>query len=84
MDEMERTFNFTTTALKEATRVSDERDHKQHERIIMLEKRLETLQKLCDSYEAIFENLKFHVRFKNIILLLKILENLYNHFYNLV
>jgi hypothetical protein len=61
MDEMESTFNFTTTALKQATRVSDERDHKQHERIIMLEKRLEALQNLCDSYEAIFDDLKFQV-----------------------
>lgn len=73
---MERTFNFTTTALKEATRVSDERDHKQHERIIMLEKRLEALQKLCDSYEATFANLKFQVRFKNTRLPLNILDNL--------
>lgn len=65
MEEMEKTFNFTTAALKEATRISDERDHKQHERIIMLEKRLEVLQKTVDSYTILFDNLKFQVTFLN-------------------
>lgn len=59
MDEMESRFNFTTTALKEATRVSDTRDLKQHERIITLEKRLEILQKSLVSSLKTIDDLKF-------------------------
>ncbi len=58
---MERAFNFTTTALIETMRVSDERDLKQHERIILLEKRLEILQSTMESFNIFLENLKFQV-----------------------
>jgi hypothetical protein len=39
MDEMEIAFNKTSTALVETTRIANERDQKQHEKIIYLEKR---------------------------------------------
>lgn len=61
MDEMETRFNFTTTALKEATRLSDTRDLKQHERIITLEKRLEIMQQSLASSLKTIDDLKFQV-----------------------
>ncbi len=61
MEEMETTFNFTTSALKEATRVSDERDQKQQMKIIELEKRLEILQQAVDSLGLYIENITYQV-----------------------
>ncbi len=61
MEEMETTFNFTTNALKEATRVSDERDQKQQMRIIELEKRLELLHQTIDSLVVYVEKITFQV-----------------------
>ena len=61
MDEMERAFNFTTTALIETTRISDDRDFKQHERIILLEKKLEIIQNAIESINTFANNLKLQV-----------------------
>lgn len=61
MDEMERAFNLTTSALKDTIRVADERDIKQNERIVALEKRLSTVQESFDVFETFLNDLKLQV-----------------------
>ena len=61
MDEMEIAFNKTTTALIDTTRIANERDHKQHEKITALEKRLDKLQKNYESLNSAFKDLKLQV-----------------------
>lgn len=58
MDDMETTFNFTTNALKEATRVSDERDMKQNARIVELEKRLLEMRGMINLVNVDMGNLR--------------------------
>ena len=65
MDEMEIAFNKTSTALVETTRIANERDQKQHEKIIYLEKRLEKLQKYNDAINSSIKDLKLQVNFLN-------------------
>jgi hypothetical protein len=61
MDEMERAFNLTTSALKDTIRVADERDIRQNERIAALEKRLSTVQDSFDVFETFLNELKIQV-----------------------
>jgi len=61
MDEMERAFNLTTSALKDTIRVADERDIKQNERIVALEKRLNTVHESFDVFETFLNDLKLQV-----------------------
>ena len=67
MDEMETTFKITTDALEEATRVSDERDQKQHERIIELEKRLDELHETIKVFSVDLENVTFQVIYMTLL-----------------
>lgn len=59
MDEMQRAFNLTTSALKNATRIADERELKLQERIAAVEKRLESTQTFIDSLNLYILELKF-------------------------
>lgn len=63
IDEMQRAFNLTTTALIETIRVADERDVKQNEKIIAMEKRVEKMQQNIDSLNLLLNDLKFQVSF---------------------
>jgi hypothetical protein len=84
MDEMEIAFNKTSTALVETTRIANERDQKQHEKIIYLEKRLEKLQKYNDAINSSIKDLKLQVTLE-IIFIIEILLGLLksNHSPNL-
>ena len=53
MDEMERAFNLTTTALIDTIRIADERDIKQNEKISTMEKRIEKLQQDIETLDLI-------------------------------
>lgn len=59
MDEMQRAFNVTTSALLETMRIADERDLKQNERIVSIERRVEKMQHSIDSLESLLSELKF-------------------------
>lgn len=59
MDEMQRAFNVTTSALLETMRIADERDLKQNERIGSIEKRVERMQQSIDALDALLTELKF-------------------------
>ncbi|CAF0836473.1 unnamed protein product [Brachionus calyciflorus] len=45
MDEMQKAFNLTTSALIDTIRVADERDIKQNEKIILIEKKIDKIEK---------------------------------------
>jgi hypothetical protein len=62
MDEMELAFNKTATALIDTTRIANDRDHKQHEKITALEKRLDKLQKSLETFNLAVNDLKLQVR----------------------
>lgn len=64
MDEMQRAFNVTTSALLETMRVADERDLKQNERIKIIERQVEKMQQTIDSLENVLNDLKFQVSSK--------------------
>lgn len=64
MDEMQRAFNVTTSALLETMRIADERDLKQNERIGSIEKRVERMQQSIDTLDALLTELKFQVHQK--------------------
>jgi hypothetical protein len=61
MDEMQRAFNLTTTALIDTIRIADERDLKQNEKILTMEKRFEKMQLNVDSLNILLNELKFQV-----------------------
>ena len=61
MDEMQRAFNLTTTALIDTIRIADERDVKQNEKIILMEKRVEKMQQSIDSLNILLNDLRFQV-----------------------
>ena len=61
---MQKAFNLTLTALIDTIRVADERDIKQNDRIIMVEKKLDKLKYTVDSLNVFLNDLKFQVRFK--------------------
>lgn len=61
MDEMQRAFNMTTSALLETIRIADERDIKQNERIVNIERRVEKMQNSMDALESFIDDLKFQV-----------------------
>jgi hypothetical protein len=61
MDEMQRAFNLTTTALIDTIRIADERDVKQNEKILIMEKRFEKMQLNVDSLNILLNELKFQV-----------------------
>ena len=63
MDEMEIAFNKTATALIDTTRIANDRDHKQHEKITALEKRMDKLQKSLDIFNSLLSDLKLQVNF---------------------
>ena len=56
---MQRAFNLTTSALKNATRIADERELKLQERIASVEKRIESTQTFIDSLNLYILELKF-------------------------
>lgn len=62
MDEMQRAFNVTTSALLETMRIADERDVKQNERIGSIERRVERMQKSMEALESLLGELKFQVK----------------------
>ena len=62
MDEMQRAFNVTTSALLETIRIADERDLKQNERIVTIERRVEKMQNSMEALENLLNDLKFQVK----------------------
>jgi hypothetical protein len=64
---MQKAFNLTLTALIDTIRVADERDIKQNDRIIVVEKKLDKMKTTVDSLSVFLSELKFQV---NIITLL--------------
>lgn len=58
---MQRAFNVTTSALLETMRIADERDLKQNERIVSIERRVERMQKSMEAFEGLLGELKFQV-----------------------
>lgn len=64
MDDMQKAFNLTTTALLETIRVADERDVKQNEKITNIEKRVDKMQKSIESAENLLNEVKFQVIIK--------------------
>ena len=64
---MQKAFNLTLTALIDTIRVADERDIKQNDRIILVEKKLDKMKTTVDSLSVFLSELKFQV---NIITLL--------------
>lgn len=73
MDEMQRAFNVTTSALLETIRIADERDLKQNERIVTIERRVEKMQNSMEALENLLNDLKFQVKisinYKQILIL---------------
>lgn len=65
MDEMQRAFNVTTSALLETMRIADERDIKQNERLVSLDKRVEKMQQSMEAFENLLNDLKFQVIINN-------------------
>ena len=61
LDEMQKAFNVTTTALIKTIQVADERDIKQNERIMVVEKRLDKMQQTVDSLSLFLNELEFQV-----------------------
>lgn len=61
MDEMQRAFNMTTSALLETIRIADERDLKQNEKIVAIEKKVDKMNQNIDSLESLLNDLKFQV-----------------------
>jgi Na+/phosphate symporter len=61
LDEMQKAFNVTTTALIKTIQVADERDIKQNERIMVVEKRLDKMQQTVDSLSSFLNELEFQV-----------------------
>lgn len=59
MDEMQLAFNLTTTALLDTIRIADERDLKQNERILSVEKKLEKLNATMESLDSFLGDVKF-------------------------
>ena len=58
---MQKAFNLTLTALIDTIRVADERDIKQNDRIIIVEKRLDKIKHTVDSLSIFLNELKFQV-----------------------
>lgn len=58
---MQKAFNVTTTALIKTIQVADERDIKQNERIMVVEKRLDKMQQTVDSLSSFLNELEFQV-----------------------
>jgi hypothetical protein len=58
---MQKAFNVTTTALIKTIQVADERDIKQNERIMVVEKRLDKMQQTVDSLSLFLNELEFQV-----------------------
>ena len=61
LDEMQKAFNLTLTALIDTIRVADERDIKQNDRIILVEKKLDKMRNTVDSLSLFLNELKFQV-----------------------
>jgi len=61
LDEMQKAFNLTLTALIDTIRVADERDIKQNDRIILVEKKLDKMRNTVDSLSSFLNELKFQV-----------------------
>ena len=61
MEEMEKAFNLTTTALIDTTRIADERDLKYVEQLILVESRLEKLENTVEMFNSFLEDLKVKV-----------------------
>jgi hypothetical protein len=61
MDEMQRAFNLTTAALLDTMRIADERDVKQNEKILVMEKKVEKIQQNIDTLNLKLDDLKFQV-----------------------
>jgi len=58
---MQKAFNLTLSALIDTIRVADERDIKQNERIILVEKKLDKMKNTVDSLSVFLNDLKFQV-----------------------
>lgn len=58
---MQKAFNLTLTALIDTIRVADERDIKQNDRIILVEKKLDKMKTTVDSLSVFLSELKFQV-----------------------
>jgi hypothetical protein len=58
---MQKAFNLTLTALIDTIRVADERDIKQNDRIILVEKKLDKMRNTVDSLSSFLNELKFQV-----------------------
>jgi hypothetical protein len=59
LDEMEKAFNLTLTALIDTIRVADERDIKQNDRIVIVEKKLEKMKNTIDTLGGFLNEIKF-------------------------
>ena len=59
MDEMQKAFNLTTSALIDTIRVADERDFKQNDKINFIEKKIEKIEQNLELINKIIDNVEF-------------------------